>query len=189
MIIIFFGPPGAGKGTQAALVAKNLNIPHISTGDILRKKYLSKDTHSLKLKEIVDSGNLVIDDVINGIVADRLREPDCKNGFILDGYPRTIAQKDFLYNFLEYNNLKITNIFDLSIDRKVIIERVKARSSIENRRDDTEEVIKIRIDKYFQETKSLSQLYIQHYPKNFHVINGNQEIKMIEEDILKIAKK
>ena len=189
MIIIFFGPPGAGKGTQAALAAKNLNLPHVSTGDILRKKRLNNDTDSLKINEMIDNGNLVFDDFINEIVANRLTEPDCKNGFILDGYPRTIIQKDFLSNYLKYNNLFITSIFDLFIDRKVIIERIKSRSSIENRRDDKEEVIKIRIQKYFQETKSLSEFYSQHYPNNFHVINGNQEIKMIQEDILKIVKK
>ena len=189
MILIFFGPPGAGKGTQATLVAKNLNIPHLSTGDILRKKLLNNDKLSLKLKKIINTGNLIFDNIINEIVANRLSESDCQNGFILDGYPRTISQKNFLSNYLDKNNLCINKIFDLSIDKKAIIERLKSRSNIENRRDDKEEVIKIRIDKYFQETKSLSEFYSKHYPENYHVINGNQEIDMIQEDILKIAKK
>ena len=189
MILIFFGPPGAGKGTQAALTAKNLNIPHLSTGDILRKNLLNNDTLSLKLKKIIDSGNLVPDEIINEIVAQRLSETDCNKGFILDGYPRTIAQKDFFSNHLEKNNLFITSIFDLFIDKKVIIERIKSRSNIENRKDDKKTVIKIRIEKYLQETKSLSEFYSKHYSKKFHIINGNQEIQMIQEDILKIAKK
>ena len=189
MILIFFGPPGAGKGTQAALAAKNLNIPHLSTGDILRKKLLNNDSFALKLKKIIDSGNLVSDEIINEIVAQRLSESDCNKGFILDGYPRTIAQKDFFSNYLEKNNLFITSIFDLFIDKKVIVERIKSRSNIENRKDDKETVIKIRIEKYLQETKSLSAFYSKHYSKNFHIINGNQEIQMIQEDILNIAKK
>ena len=189
MIFVFFGPPGAGKGTQASLLAKNLNLPHLSTGDTLRKKLLNNDPLSLKLKKIIDGGNLVFDDIINEIVANRLNESDCQNGFILDGYPRTIIQKDFLCNYLKKNNLFITSIFDLSIEKYVIIERIKSRSNIENRKDDNEEVIKIRVDKYLKETKSLSKFYSKHYPKNYHVINGNQKIEMIQEDILKIAKK
>ena len=96
MIIIFFGPPGAGKGTQASLTAKTLNIPHLSTGDILRDKLLDQDSLSTQLKHLMDSGNLISDDILNEIVSNRLNLPDCQNGFILDGYPRTMSQKIFL---------------------------------------------------------------------------------------------
>ena len=189
MILIFFGPPGAGKGTQASLVAKKLNILHLSTGDILRKKLLDNDTLSLRLKEIMDSGNLVSDEILNEIVASRLSLQDCKKGFILDGYPRTISQKNFLETYLEKNNLKISYIFDLKVEGDVIIKRIKSRSDIENRQDDKEEVIKTRISKYIDETKPLSDYFSLKYPKYYHLINGNQEIEMIQGDILRLAKK
>ena len=96
MIIIFFGPPGAGKGTQASLVSKRLKVPHLSTGDILRNKLSDQDPLAIKFKKIMDAGNLVSDDILNQIITNRIIDEDCKNGFILDGYPRTILQKDYL---------------------------------------------------------------------------------------------
>jgi len=188
MILIFFGPPGAGKGTQASLTAKTLNIPHLSTGDILRDKLLDQDSLSIRLKNFMDSGNLVSDDILNEIVANRLKLPDCQSGFILDGYPRTISQKFFLNDFLESHNLSISKIIDLSIDEKIIIQRIKSRSNIENRLDDREEVIKTRMLKYFQETKPLSNYFRSKYPNDYHIVDGNQNIENIQDDILKIVK-
>ena len=188
MILIFFGPPGAGKGTQASLTAKTLNIPHLSTGDILRDKLLDQDSLSIRLKNFMDSGNLVSDDILNEIVANRLKLPDCQSGFILDGYPRTISQKIFLSDFLESHNLSISKIIDLSIDEKIIIQRIKSRSNIENRLDDREEVIKTRMLKYFQETKPLSNYFRSKYPNDYHIVDGNQNIENIQDDILKIVK-
>ena len=95
MILIFFGPPGAGKGTQAKFIAKKLNIVHLSTGDILRKQLLEKNRLSIALKKIMDSGQLVTDNVLNKIISERLNNIDCSNGFILDGYPRTMEQAIF----------------------------------------------------------------------------------------------
>lgn len=189
MILIFFGPPGAGKGTQASLVSKKINVPHLSTGDILRNKLLEKDDLSLRLKEIMDSGNLVSDKILNEIIENRLNSHDCKNGFILDGYPRTIIQKDFLSNYLNNKSLIISKIFDLTVDQNTIINRIKSRSNIENRQDDRENVIKTRIAKYFEQTKPLSDYYSTKHNKNYHLINGNQEIEMIYADIMKIIKK
>ena len=189
MILIFFGPPGAGKGTQASLISQELKIPHLSTGDILRKKLLETDKLSLKLKEIMDTGNLVSDEILNQIIENRLNKDDCLNGFILDGYPRTIQQKNFLTDYLKNNNLDISMIFDLKVDEDVIIKRIKSRSNIENREDDKDEVIKTRIYKYLKETKPLSDYYSLNHSKNYYLINGNQEIEMISKDILKIAKK
>ena len=187
MILIFFGPPGAGKGTQASLISEKLNLPHLSTGDILRSKLLDTDPLSSKLKDTIDSGNLVSDEIINEIIKTRFSLSDCKKGFILDGYPRTIKQKDFFQNYLFDNSLNISKIFDLSVDEKIIINRIKFRSNIENREDDKDEIIKTRISKYLIETKPLSDFYRKNYPNNYHVINGNQEIEMIQGDILKIA--
>ena len=189
MIIIFFGPPGAGKGTQAKLVAGKLKIPHLSTGDILREKLLELDSLSLKLKEIMDSGNLVSDEILNEIISHRLNFADCEKGFILDGYPRTIDQKNYLQNFLKINSLKINYIFDLSLDTEVVIKRIKSRSKIENRLDDNEEIIKTRIEKYSNQTKPLSDFYSSNYSNNYFLVNGNQEIEMIQADIMEIVKK
>jgi len=188
MILIFFGSPGAGKGTQASLTAKKLNIPHLSTGDILRDKLLDQDSLSIKLKNIMDSGNLVSDDILNEIVANRLKLPDCQNGFIMDGYPRTMSQKIFFIDFLESHDLSISKIIDLSIDEKIIIERIKTRSNIENRLDDREDIIKTRMIKYLQETKPLSNYFRSKHPNDYHIVDGNQNIENIQEDILKILK-
>ena len=189
MILIFFGPPGAGKGTQASLVSHKLSIPHISTGEILRKKLLDTDELSIKIKKIIDSGNLVSDVILNELIANRLNKQDCKNDFILDGYPRTLPQKNYLEEYLKIKKLNISNIFELVIDEEVIIKRINFRAHTESRQDDKEEIIKIRINKYAEETRPLSDYYSFNYPKNYNVIDGNQEIEMIQEDILKILKK
>ena len=188
MILIFVGPPGAGKGTQASLTAKKLNIPHLSTGDILRDKLLDQDSLSSKLKNPMDSGNLVSDDILNEIVANRLKLPDCQGGFILDGYPRTMSQKIFLIDFLESHDLSISKIINLSIDEKIIIERIKSRSNIENRLDDREEIIKTRMIKYLKETKPLFKYFRSKYPNDYHIVDGNQYIEIIQDDIFKILK-
>jgi|TARA_B110000438_G_scaffold245219_1_gene246099 adenylate kinase len=189
MILIFFGPPGAGKGTQASLISNQFNIPHLSTGDILRKKLLDIDSLSIKLKEVMNSGNLVSDEILNEIVGNRLKQDDCDEGFILDGYPRTIIQKIFLENYFTDNNLSLSYVFDIYIDKSSIIQRIKSRSSIENRKDDDQSVIKTRIDKYLSETKPLSDFYKINYKEKYFAVNGNQEIQKIQDDILKIAKK
>ena len=189
MICIFFGPPGAGKGTQATLLANKFNIPHLSTGDILRKKLLDSDSLSIKLREIMDSGNLVSDDILNEIVANRLNEKDCYNGFILDGYPRTIKQKIFLEDFLIDYNLILSKIFELTISENLISKRIRSRSLIEGRQDDKDDVIKTRISKYIQETKPLTDFYSTKYLKNYYKIDGNQEIEMIHKNISEIAEK
>ena len=116
MKIIFFGPPGSGKGTQAKLLAKELNILHLSTGDILREKLSDGDTLSAKLNQIMSSGNLVSDEILNEIIADKLMSEECINGFILDGYPRTISQLEFLLSFFKRNNLILDVIFNFKID-------------------------------------------------------------------------
>ena len=116
MKIVFFGPPGSGKGTQAKLLAKELNILHLSTGDILREKLSDGDLLSIKLKEVMSSGNLVSDEILNQIIANKLISEECSSGFILDGYPRTISQSNFLLSFCKSNSLNIDTIFDFEID-------------------------------------------------------------------------
>ena len=188
MILIFFGPPGAGKGTQSNLVANYFNIPHLSTGDILRNKLLEKDELSKKLKNVMDNGHLVSDDILNQIVSNRINNQDCLKGFILDGYPRTMNQALYLNSTLEAKNLNLTKIIDINIDEKIIIQRLNSRSNIENRQDDKEKIIRTRISKYLSETKHLSDFYKNQNFSNYCAINGNQEIEKIKADIIKIIK-
>ena len=189
MILIFFGPPGAGKGTQASLIANNFNIPHLSTGDILRDKLLQKDELSTRLKHIMDKGQLVSDGILNEIVSNRISNHDCLRGFILDGYPRTMGQALFLNTILNSKNLKIDKIIDINVDERIIVKRIISRFKTENRQDDTEDVIKTRISRYLSETKPLSDFYRIKYSSDYLSINGNQEIEKITADIIKILKK
>ena len=189
MILIFFGPPGAGKGTQASLIANNFNIPHLSTGDILRDKLLQKDGLSTRLEHIMDKGQLVSDDILNEIVSNRISNNDCLRGFILDGYPRTMGQALFLNTILNSKNLKIDKIIDINVDERIIAKRIISRFKTENRQDDTEDVIKTRISRYLSETKPLSDFYKIKHSSDYLSINGNQEIERITADIIKILKK
>ena len=188
MILIFFGPPGAGKGTQADLISNEYKLPHLSTGNIFRNKLLENDQVSINLKKIIDSGELISDQITNKIVSERIEKDDCNKGFILDGYPRTIDQAIFLDKKLKEKKLSISKIIDIKIDKKTIIDRIKSRSNIENRKDDNEEVLKTRISKYQTETKPVSDYYKSLYPLDYHNINGDQEIKKINRDILNFLK-
>ena len=188
MILIFFGPPGAGKGTQANLISNEYKLPHLSTGNIFRNKLLENDQVSINLKKIIDSGELISDQITNKIVSERIEKDDCNKGFILDGYPRTIDQAIFLDKKLKEKKLSISKIIDIKIDKKTIIDRIKSRSNIENRKDDNEEVLKTRISKYQTETKPVSDYYKSLYPLDYHNINGDQEIKKINRDILNFLK-
>ena len=124
MKIVFFGPPGSVKGTQAKLLAKELNILHLSTGDILRDKLAAGDPLSIKLQEIMSSGNLVSDQILNKIIADKLTSKECSNGYILDGYPRTVSQSEFFLSFVKSNDLTLDIIFNFKIDFKLVEERI-----------------------------------------------------------------
>ena len=183
--LIFFGPPGAGKGTQAKIISKIFNIPHLSTGDILRDKIEKKDALALKVQQIISEGKLVSDDILNSIVSDKLQKE--KNlGFILDGYPRTIDQSVFLSNFLEKNSISIDLIFNIDIDFNLLKERIIKRSGEENREDDNLEVIETRYNEYTKTTKKVSDYYKANFPKLFHEIDGNQQIEEITSKIKKI---
>ncbi|MFL2510489.1 MAG: adenylate kinase [Alphaproteobacteria bacterium] len=189
MIFLFFGPPGAGKGTQASILSKQYHIPHLSTGEILRNNLLGSDTQSIKIKKIIEKGDLVSDQILNEIIKQKLDSHECNNGYILDGYPRTLSQNDWLQNYFYSKNLEITKIFDIKLEKDIIVKRIKNRAILEKRNDDNEEVIKNRVNKYIEETKPLSKYYLERNPKNYHLINGNQEIEMIKNDILEIIKK
>ena len=186
--IIFFGPPGAGKGTQAKIISNYLDISHLSTGDVLRKKLLDKDNLANELKKIMSSGNLVSDDILNSIVSLRLKKED-GNGFILDGYPRTLKQSEFLDNFLIEISKSINFIFNIKIDFDTLKDRIIKRSSEERRDDDNVDIIETRFNEYLNSTQIVSDQYKRKYPQIFHEIDGSLQIDEITQKIKKILKK
>ena len=186
--IIFFGPPGAGKGTQAKIISKYLNVSHLSTGDILRKKLLENDNLADKLKIIMASGNLVSDDILNQIVSSRLSK-EASKGFILDGYPRTLNQSEFLNNFLSSTSNSINYIFNIQISFEILKNRILFRSSEENREDDNINVIETRYNEYLNSTEKVSNFYKEKYASIFYEIDGSLQIEEITKKIQKILKK
>jgi len=189
MNIVFFGPPGSGKGTQAKLIAKEFNISHLSTGDILREKLNEGDNLSWQLKDIMSAGNLVSDEFLNKIIADKLISKRCINGFILDGYPRTKTQSDFFLSFIKSNQTYLNFVFDFKIDFKIVEERIVSRSKQEQRFDDNLGVIKVRLDKYMKETYPVSQFFSSNFDKNYFIIDAAQEVSQIQKELIKIIKK
>ena len=185
--IIFFGPPGAGKGTQAKIISNKYNIPHLSTGDILRSKIEEKDQLGLQVKQIIASGKLVSDDILNSIVSERLKN-EKKNGFILDGYPRSSEQAQFLNNFLTKNSLKIDYIINIELNFETLKKRIIKRSEEEGREDDNISVIQTRYSEYMKTTKQVTEYYSENKKEIFHQINGQLEIDEITYKIEKILK-
>ena len=155
MRLLIMGPPGAGKGTQALNIAKSFNIPHISTGDIFRENMKKQTPLGLEAKVFYDKGLYVPDDVTNRIVEDRLTWDDTQNGFLLDGYPRTIEQVNFLDQILLKKSQKIEKVLEITIDIPVVVERLLKRSQEQGRIDDTTEVINKRLDVYASSTAPL----------------------------------
>jgi adenylate kinase len=127
MKLILLGPPGAGKGTQAQRIVEKHGIPQLSTGDMLRAAVTAGTEIGLKAKALMDSGKFVSDDVVNGIVSERIDQPDCKNGFILDGYPRTLVQADAVEAMLASKGVKLDVVIEMQVDDSVLVDRVSGR--------------------------------------------------------------
>jgi adenylate kinase len=159
MRLIILGPPGAGKGTQAARIAGHYGIPAISTGDIFRANIKNETELGRQVKEILASGGYVSDEITNAIVADRLAQDDCAPGFLLDGYPRTLAQVDALDEMLAGRDSELDRVLELVVDDEVVVARLLKRAEIEGRADDTEEVVRERMAIYHRETRPLSDTY------------------------------
>ena len=159
MRLIILGPPGAGKGTQAAKIADTFGIPAISTGDIFRANIKNETPLGLQVKEILASGGYVSDDVTNAIVEDRLAQDDCSGGFLLDGYPRTLAQVAALDGMLAAHGTSLDHVLELTVDDDAVVARLLKRAESEGRADDTEDVIRERMAIYHRETKPLSDTY------------------------------
>ena len=179
MQIILFGPPGCGKGTQAAFIADALSIPHLSTGDMLRSAVSSKSEIGLKAKEIMENGGLVSDEIVLSIVKERISNNDSKNGFILDGFPRTINQAEGL-DLLLNKSQKIDFVLRIKVDEEDIIKRLIARG----RSDDKPEIIKNRFKSYNSETQPLIPFYEER--KILFNIDGMQEVEKVFIDIKKV---
>jgi len=213
MRVILLGPPGAGKGTQAAFICEAFNIPQISTGDMLRAAVKAGTPLGVAAKEVMDAGKLVSDDIIVGLVKERIAEPDCANGFLLDGFPRTIAQADALKDV----RIKIDHVVELRVDDEEIVKRISGRrvhphsgrvyhleynppqqegvddvtgEPLVQRDDDREETVRERLNVYHAQTKPLVEYYSswarQDDPQapQYHSIEGVGSVEEIRDRIL-----
>jgi adenylate kinase len=165
MRLILLGPPGAGKGTQAQRLVNILNIPQLSTGDMLRVSVAAGTAIGLKAKAVMESGALVSDDIVVSIINDRIEEPDAKRGFILDGFPRTLAQARVLEAMLAAKGLKLDAAIELTADAPMLVERIVRRAheakaaGLPVRKDDDPEVFKSRLAAYERDTAAVTPFY------------------------------
>ena len=159
MRLILLGPPGAGKGTQAKRLAAHFGVPQISTGDIFRSHIAGSTQLGRLAQSYLDAGKLVPDDVTNDMVRDRLGSADCADGFVLDGYPRTVAQVEALDAILVDLGCSLDAVVELTVDVPEVVARLLRRAQIEGRSDDTEDVIRHRQDVYVEQTAPLVDVY------------------------------
>ncbi|MCI5697894.1 MAG: adenylate kinase [Porphyromonas somerae] len=207
---ILLGPPGAGKGTQAVKIVEKYHIPHISTGDIFRENIKNGTDLGNRAKAYMDRGELVPDELVVEIATDRLTKADCKNGFLLDGFPRTIFQAEKLDEFLEGRGEKLDKVINIDVEKSALVKRITGRRvckqcgagyHIENippkkegvcdncggeliqREDDTEETVLNRIDVYNKQTRPLAE----YYEKSGIIANidGNKDLEDVLADIVK----
>jgi adenylate kinase len=161
MRIVLLGPPGAGKGTQSLLLSKELSVPHISTGEILREEIASGSALGQQVKGFLDAGNLVTDELIIRVTEERILRPDCAKGFLLDGFPRTVQQAEALGVFLADQNLPLEHVVQLVVPESVLLERIRARAGSVGavRSDDTAEVAANRLQIYWTQTAPVADFY------------------------------
>ena len=157
--MLIVGPPGAGKGTQARLITSTYGIPDISTGDIFRANIKNETPLGVQVKAIVDAGDYVPDSLTNELVTNRIAEDDAKNGFLLDGYPRTLEQVHYLDELLERNGQKLDAVIQLVADQDEIVARLTKRAREQGRADDSEQAIRHRQEVYLRETSPLVAVY------------------------------
>ena len=181
MNIILFGPPGAGKGTQAKHLVKKLNNFQISTGDILREEIKNNSEIGKKIIDVMNDGRFVSDDIVNQLLEKQVFDPQKKNKLIFDGYPRSINQAKNLDLLLDSSNQKIDFVFFLNVNKETIIERIQKIKILEKRSDDELDTILKRYDTYMETTKPVLDFYSKN--SNFHEIDGSDEIEQITNKI------
>ncbi len=157
--LIMMGPPGAGKGTQATYIAEHFGIPAISTGDIFRANVAEGTPLGVEAKRYMDAGEYVPDEITNKMVRNRIDEPDAEPGFLLDGYPRTLAQVEELDGMVEFTGHRLDASVVLTVDDEEIVQRLLQRAEVEGRADDTEDVIRRRQEVYREQTEPLIEVY------------------------------
>ena len=186
MNLIIFGPPGAGKGTQAKFLVKKLNSLQVSTGDMLREE-INKDTEiGKKIINYMNDGKFVDDEIVNKLLEKIIFDPKNANKLIFDGYPRTINQAKNLENLLIKSNQKIDYVFFLNVDKQSIVKRIEKRKILEKRSDDDSSTILKRYDTYMEVTQPVLEYYSKN--QNFHEIDGSMEIKDISQKIEEILR-
>lgn len=181
MRLIIMGPPGAGKGTQARFIAEYFKIPAISTGDIFRANVAEGTELGLEAKRFMDAGEYVPDQVTNLMVRNRINEPDAAAGFLLDGYPRTVAQVEELDGMIASTGHRLDAVVCLTVDQDEIVARLLQRAQVEGRADDTEEVIRRRQEVYLEQTAPLIDVYKSR--GIVHEIDGLGEVAEVTERI------
>ncbi|MFD1213763.1 adenylate kinase [Arthrobacter sp. GCM10027362] len=159
--MLIIGPPGSGKGTQASRISERLGVVAISTGDIFRANVKEQTPLGLEAKKYIDNGDFVPDSVTNNMVRDRLSQPDVEGGFLLDGYPRTTAQVEELDRILDANGQKLDVVLQLTADDEELVRRLLHRAELEGRADDTEAVIRHRLDLFHEQTEAVVARYLE----------------------------
>lgn len=162
MRLVLLGAPGSGKGTQAARLKEHLQVPHISTGDLLRAEVAAGSKLGLEAKEVMARGELVSDAILLGMLEDRLSRPDTANGFILDGYPRNLAQADALDVLLRRIGQPMDYAVQLEVPTELLVERIAGRAAAEGRADDNPESVRKRLEVYDSQTAPVIEFYRQH---------------------------
>ena len=190
MRLIFLGPPGAGKGTQAKLLTERYGIPQLSTGDMLRAAVAEQSDVGKRAKAVMDAGQLVSDEIVNEIVSDRIDQPDCANGFILDGYPRTVPQAVALAKMLEGKGLALDAVIELKVDEEALLKRIENRvaetvaAGGKVRSDDNPESVKKRLVEYREKTAPLSEHYAS--TGQLKTVDGMADVGVVTREIAKI---
>ena len=184
MNVIIFGPPGAGKGTQAKNIVKKFNLHQVSTGDLLRTEIINKSEIGKEIEEIISKGDFATDDIVNKLIKNIVSDPQKKNKLIFDGYPRSLSQAENLDLLLDSSKQKIDFIFFLNVNKDTIIRRIERRKILEKRSDDNLNTILKRYDTYMETTRPVLDFYSSR--SYFYEIDGSEKIEVISSKIEQI---